>query len=145
MKVHYNSQLAKLVTFIPNFKTIMLFGAVFTEKSELDGKVLEHEKTHCLQYKDCFNLGIYVDVLLLFILFAFNIVNWNLLYLIIIPILLFYAWYGIEYIVLRLKGHDHIEAYRNIGFERQAKWRAETWDKPCEEQNHYEQFGWYRH
>lgn len=32
MKIYYNSKIAKLFTFIDGYKTIMLFGAVFTER-----------------------------------------------------------------------------------------------------------------
>lgn len=34
-------------------------------------------------------------------------------------LLLFFLWYGIEYLILRLK-YNHDRAYRNIVFEREA-------------------------
>lgn len=142
MKVFYNSKLAKAVTFMNGFKTIMLFGHVFTEKSYLDEKTLEHEKTHCLQYCDCSNLGLAISLILLFIFFGLNLVSWWLFILLLIPLLLFYIWYGLEFLILLGKGYNKKDAYRNIGFERQARWCSETWDKPCEEKNHYTQFGW---
>lgn len=35
MKIYYNSKIAKLFTFIDGYKTIMLFGAVFTERDSI--------------------------------------------------------------------------------------------------------------
>lgn len=35
MKIYYNSKIAKLFTFIDGYKTIMLFGAVFTERDAI--------------------------------------------------------------------------------------------------------------
>ena len=35
MKIYYNSKIAKLFTFIDGYKTIMLFGAVFTERDAM--------------------------------------------------------------------------------------------------------------
>jgi hypothetical protein len=35
-------------------------------------------------------------------------------------ILPFYLWYGIEYLIRRLSGRSHSEAYRNISFEAEA-------------------------
>lgn len=136
MKVFYNSKIAKLFTFMKNFKTIMLFGHIFTESEELDCKVLAHEKIHCLQYKDCFNLGLIIDIVILLILLALNIISWKLIFLLFIPLLLFYIWYGVEYLILRYLGYDHINAYRSISFEKQARWCSEI----CG--NHYKQFGW---
>lgn len=35
MKIYYKSKIAKLFTFIDGYKTIMLFGAVFTERDSI--------------------------------------------------------------------------------------------------------------
>lgn len=136
----YKSKLAKLLTFIANFKTIMFFGITLTEKESLTRKEIMHENTHCKQYKDCFALGLGIAIILMFILFAFNI---TFVYpLFILPLLLFYIWYGIEYVIKRIKYKDRKQAYLNVGFEKQAYRIAATWDKPCEEQEHYYSFGW---
>ena len=38
MKVYYNSKLAKLLTFMEGFSTMMFFGIVLTERSKLSKK-----------------------------------------------------------------------------------------------------------
>lgn len=143
MKVFYNSKIAKAFTFIEGFSTIMLFGAVFTEKESLNGKVLKHEETHCRQYVDCFAMGLSLAVLLMFLLFAVGVSSWNMLWLLTLPVLLFYVIYGIEYVINLFRGYSSKEAYKNIGFEKQAVWCADTWNKPCDEQNHYYTLGWW--
>ena len=35
-------------------------------------------------------------------------------------ILPFYVWYGLEYVVGRIRGKKHDQAYRSISFEREA-------------------------
>lgn len=142
MKIYYKSKLAKLVTFFKNFSTIMLFGALFTEKDELSGKVIKHEETHAKQYSDCFSLGCAVGILLMFVLFAVGIQNIWMLLLLLIPLLLFYALYGAEWLIRLAVTKDRVQAYKDISFERHARYIAETWDKPCPEQHHYISFGW---
>lgn len=143
MKVFYNSRLAKLVTFIEDFSTIMFFGVVITEKNYLTGKALAHEETHVRQYWDCFSLGIVIDIILMFSMFAFGIQSWWMLFLILIPLLLFYILYLLEYFYWVIKvGKKY--AYDKISFERQAVWIAESWYKPCDKRNHYVSFGWWK-
>lgn len=145
MKVFYNSKLAKALTFMEGFGTIMLFGMVFTEKNELGGRTLKHEETHCRQYKDMFALGTSISILLLFLMLGFDVRGWWMLALVIIPVGLFYMEYLLEYLILRIKGFGKKEAYRNISLERHAVWIAETWEKPCLEQNCYVSFGWIKY
>lgn len=45
-KVFYNSRLAKVLTFIKGFSTMMLFGFVITEKESLHPSELKHEEAH---------------------------------------------------------------------------------------------------
>lgn len=47
MKIYYNSKIAKLFTFIDGYKTIMLFGAVFTERDSISLRTEYHEEAHC--------------------------------------------------------------------------------------------------
>lgn len=143
MKIFYNSKLAKLLTFIPGFSTMMFYGFIITEKSSLKEFEKVHEETHVNQYWDCFSLGIFISVILLFTLFSFNICNMWLLLLLLIPINLYYIIYGVEFIIKYIKYKDCDKAYSNIGFEIQASWIEETWNKPCEERNHYTSFGWW--
>lgn len=144
MKIYYNSKLAKLITFFKNFSTIMLFGALFTEKDSLSEKVIKHEEAHSLQYADCSSLGCAIGILLMFVLFAMDIQSFWMLLLLLIPLLMFYFLYGVEFLIRWAISKDRVQAYKDVSFERHARYIAETWDKPCEKQNHYVSFGWFK-
>lgn len=126
MKIFYNSTLAKWLTPVKDVATIMLFGAVFTEAESLPYRSRRHEHTHVLQYKDFLMLGLFIDIVAAFILFACNIVSWWMLLLLLIPLLLFYVVYGVEYLwKLHIYGKD---TYQNVSFEREAYAKM---DDPC--------------
>ena len=63
MKIFYNSKIAKLFTFIDGYKTIMLFGAVFTERDAISLKAEYHEEAHCNQYHTMFCFGMFISLL----------------------------------------------------------------------------------
>lgn len=63
MKIYYKSKIAKLFTFIDGYKTIMLFGAVFTERDAISLKAEYHEESHCNQYHTMFCFGMFVSLL----------------------------------------------------------------------------------
>ena len=73
MKIYYNSKIAKIFTFLADFKTIMLCGAVFTEEKELSERTKQHESSHIVQYQTLFCTGLTLAVVSLFILLAFDI------------------------------------------------------------------------
>lgn len=142
-KIYYNSKLAKVLTFIKGFSTMMFFGTIITEESSLTEKQITHEGTHVRQYWDCFAVGMALGIVLMFVLFAFDVTSWWILLLLLIPLLLYYTIYGVEYLYWLLRGYNYDEAYNKIGFERQAYWIAETWNKPCADKNEYTSFGWW--
>lgn len=115
---------------MPNFATIMLFGAVFTEHKELSKTTLTHEASHVTQYRTLFMTGLYIDLITLFICFGFNIYGWWMLSLILVPIFLYYVWYGIEYLIRLTKYRDRDKAYRMIAFEQEAYDLQHEWMKP---------------
>jgi len=43
-------------------------------------------------------------------------------------LILFYLWYGIEYLVHYMKGKDSIKAYKSISFEKEANWNENDLD-----------------
>lgn len=143
MKVYYDSKLARLLTFMGSFDTMMLFGTIVTEAGRLDGRVLKHEETHVRQYWDCFNTGCIIAIAALFACLAAGAVSWWLLAWLAVPLLLYYALYGAEYAWWRLRGCNREDAYMKTGFERQAYWVEQTWDLPEEAQNQYKRFGWW--
>lgn len=145
MKIFYNSKLAKLLTFMSGFKTITLFFWCFTENSYLDLKTIKHEEIHTYEYLDCFNAGIAIDIILLFLFLGLFGPTWNLLYLILIPTFLFYVIYGIDLLIKYIIYKDIILAYKNVAFEKYAYWCAETYNLECEKQHHYLNFEWIKY
>lgn len=133
MKVFYQSKIAKLVTFIANFATIMLFGAVFTEHKELTKTSLAHEAVHVTQYQTLFTLGLSIALGIMFICFGFDYYGWWMLSLILIPVFLYYLWYGIEFLIRLIIYRDRDKAYRMIAFEQEAYDLQQEWVKPCQE------------
>lgn len=63
MKIYYKSKIAKLFTFIDGYKTIMLFGAVFTERDSISLRAEYHEEAHCNQYHTMFCFGMFISLL----------------------------------------------------------------------------------
>lgn len=116
-----------------NFATVMLFGAVFTEHKELTKTTLAHEAVHVTQYQTLFMTGLFIAVGGMFTCFGFDILSWWMLSLILIPILLYYAWYGIEYLIRLIIYRDRDKAYRMIAFEQEAYDLQAEWVKPCPE------------
>lgn len=86
MKIYYNSRLAKILTFLPNFSTMMFFGCVITESKWLSKKTIVHEGCHALQYRDVTKVGVPLSVILFFVTVSYiDIAWWMLLYTLIGP------------------------------------------------------------
>lgn len=144
-KIYYNSKIAKIVTFLADFATIMLFGAVFTEEKELSSRTKYHEAVHVEQYQTLFTAGLALAVGIMFTCFAFDKFGWWMLALIAIPLLLYYAWYGIEYLIRLIMYRDADKAYRMIAFEQEAYDLENEYRKPCEERRHASSFSFIRY
>jgi hypothetical protein len=56
-------------------------------------------------------------------------------------ILLFYIWYGIEYLVHYIKYKDHLKAYRSISFEVEAN----TYENDLDYLNTRKLFSWFKY
>lgn len=145
MKVYYQSKIAKFVTFLADFATIMLFGAVFTEHKELTKTTLAHEATHVTQYQTLFMLGLCIDLTTLFTCFGFNIFGWWMLSLTLIPIFLYYAWYLIEFLIRLIIYRDRDRAYRMLAFEQEAFDLQQEWLKPCQERRSAYSFSFFKY
>lgn len=151
-KIHYNSTIAKIFTLIAGFKTIMLFGSVFTERDNLSLESQEHEFTHCKQYFSLFGIGLYIMIILLFSLLALNCVGLGLLLLIMIPLFMYYIWYGIEFFIKfillfrKMKFmNSWYEAYSLISFEQEAVELADEVYKPCSQRKQYYSTGFLKY
>lgn len=131
----------------PGYKAIMLFGFIFTKDSEEEWDKVErrHEEIHQKQYRDLFQLGLAMDIILLFVLLALGLVTWNLLWLLTIPVFLFYAWYGVNFVKQLIKYKDWHTAYRNVIFERQAYTLEDEALLPCDQQTPYVSFSFLKY
>lgn len=136
MKIFYNSKIAKAVTFMSGFKTIMLFGMVFTEKSSLSLKSKLHEAAHVVQYQTLFCTGLAAAVITMFVMFTFDIRSWWMLSLLAIPPSIYYIWYGIEFLVRLATTHSIDKAYYAISFEKEAYYLQEEYVEECENRDH---------
>lgn len=145
MKIFYESKLAKIFTFMEGFKTIMLFGAVFTEEEALSMRVEFHEQSHVEQYKTMFSLGAALAVIIMFVNFAFDSYGWWMLSLLALPVFLYYIWYGIEYFIRILITRDSNEAYRQIAFEQEARDLQDEYKKPCESRRTASSFSFFKY
>lgn len=133
MKVFYNSKIAKVFTFLADFATIMLFGAVFTEHDSLSERCQHHEAVHVTQYQTMFMLGLLIAFGVFFACLGFDVYGWWMLTLILIPISLYYVWYLVEYLVRLIMYRDSGKAYRMIAFEQEAYDLEYEYLKPCPE------------
>lgn len=136
----------KLIPF-PGYKAVMLFGFIFTKESEEEWDKVErrHEEIHKDQYRNLFRTGLFVDTVLLFILLALELVTWNFLFFLTIPVFLFYVWYGVNFLkqwATYKKLHD---AYRKVIFERQAYALEDEANLPCEQQTPYTSFSFLKY
>lgn len=130
MKIYYNSKIAKLFTFIDGYKTIMLFGAVFTERDAISLKAECHEAVHCNQYQTLFATGFVISAIIALVCGLNDQAGWWMLWLSLIPVFLYYAWYLIEYLIRFCMYWNHKKAYHNIVFEREAFDLENDWNKP---------------
>lgn len=147
MKIYYNSKIAKLFTFIDGYKTIMLFGAVFTERDSISLRAEYHEEAHCNQYHTMFCFGMFISLLTIGLCLLFGNAGWWMLWLSLIPIFLYYSWYLIEYLIRLCIYRDHDKAYHNIVFEREAFDLEKYWNKHDvlrEESEGFSFLGYYR-
>ena len=130
MKIYYNSKIAKLFTFIDGYKTIMLFGAVFTERDAISLKAEYHEGTHCNQYQALFATGFRIISIIALVSGLNGHAGWWMLWLLTIPVFLYYVWYLVEYLIRLCIYRNHKKAYHNIVFEREAFDLENDWNKP---------------
>lgn len=135
MNICLNSKIARLILF-PNMHTIMLFGFILSKKSKLTRKEIRHEMCHVLQYDDCMIIGSFISMLAILIFFGFQVISLHLLWLLLFPVILYYIIYLLEFGVRFIQYRNWTDAYRNIGFERQARWYSMNCTK-------YQSFDWW--
>lgn len=107
---------------LPNYKAIMFFWFIFTKESpeEFDKIEIYHEQIHQMQYKDCIGIGFYLAIIIMFTMFALGIQLLWMILLALIPFVLYYVLYGLNFLALLIRYMNWDKAYKNICFEKQA-------------------------
>lgn len=127
------------------FTTVMLFGAVFTEHESLSERTKHHEAVHLVQFQTFFMLGLSIAFGIFFACLGFDAYGWWMLSLILIPVFLYYLWYGIEYLIRIIIYRDRDKAYRRIAFEQEAFDLQQEWVKPCNERRSAYSFSFFKY
>ena len=109
-KVVYND----LIPF-QGYKALTFIPFIFARKKfkPLDDVTLNHESIHLSQQ---FEVLIVAIALVLMLVFSLDLSWWWMLTTLIV----YYGWYGIEYVIRLFIYGNHKEAYRNISFEQEA-------------------------
>ena len=94
------------------YKAINLFGILFAKpKAKIDEMTINHESIHSKQYKEV-TLVLAIPLLAL----SYSVSWW---WIILIPFT-FYIWYVVEFLIRWAITRNWDDAYRNIGFEKEA-------------------------
>lgn len=139
--IFYDSWLAKLILF-GDHHTIMLFGGIFTKKKALSSPVIQHEKTHQIQFLEVMEVFQALFILADAILFIVGVPETTLVLMlvltILVPPLMYYVVYGVEWLVSIIhwffskKKKDIVEAngkaYRNSAMEMEARFNERVKD-----------------
>ena len=110
-KVFYSSHLAKLLRYA---HTITIGPFILTKRKKLDQSVINHECVHVRQWAELTLANWFIMWLLSLMI---NLSTWWF----ILPVVVFYLWYGAEYLIRLAILKTHKEAYRAISFEQEAR------------------------
>lgn len=125
-KCYFNNKIAKLI-LLSGYKAITLL--TFSLFKQIREKVkindIVHEMIHGVQQEECIVLGFIIALIIL----PFTTITWNSLYLLLIPLLLFYVLYGIEWLIsLFFNKFNGNNSYHTISFEEEAYENEKTND-----------------
>lgn len=134
-KVFYDSKIAKTILF-DGYSTITIFAWVLTIYKTLTQETINHECTHARQWIE---LTVASGLLLWIGILIWDYSAWYL----VLSLIIFYLWYGLEYIIRRCiglfssdKGDKQNIAYREVSFEQEAR-MAEKDDNYLENSHYY--------
>lgn len=102
----------KIIPF-KGYKAITIFPFIFTRVKELERYVIYHETIHLHQQAEVLIASF---LIILSLVLFFHISPWWLL----LSLGVYYALYGLEYLIRLLIYRNLNEAYKNISFEQEA-------------------------
>ena len=95
-KVYYNNWLAKLILF-KGYSTITLGPFILTKEDYLPDHVINEERIHARQWKDCFTMGL---IIAYFASFLFSApYHWYAFLPFLLPFVLYYIMYLVEWLI----------------------------------------------
>ena len=114
-RIYYESRIAEILLYFSYCETITAGPWAFTKmkESEVPQQVRNHECTHVRQWTETTML---TGLLLLAAVLAWGVSAW---WLLAVP-LVYYLWYGVEYLIRLCILHDGNKAYRAVSFEQEA-------------------------
>lgn len=132
---------------LPNYKAIMFFWFIFTKESseEFDKIEIYHEQIHQMQYKDCIGIGFYLAIIIMFTMFALGIQSLWMILLALIPFVLYYVLYGLNFLALLIRYMNWDKAYKNICFEKQAYTLENEGVIVCQQRTPYVSLSWLKY
>ena len=110
----------------PDAITFAPIGIYIKDRRFNDQAIRNHESTHWYQQLEVYAIAILISLLAEGILLLFNIFAWWLIIFLVFPFAFFYIWYLVEWIIKYIT--PPIGAYRDIGFEREAKGNEQNLD-----------------
>lgn len=135
MKIYYNIKWVKHIC--------MILGMIFTNSSKITDQERYHFKAHLEQYATMASLGAALAVLSMFICFAFDVYGLWMLWFFTLPLLLYYIWYGVEYLIKCPKYGKNTKS--NIQFEKEALALQDEYLKPCYQRKYAESFSFLKY
>lgn len=134
-KVYYNNWLARLILF-KGYSTITLGPFILTKEDYLPDHVINEERIHARQWKDCFTMGM---IIAYFASFLFSApYHWYAFLPFLLPFVLYYIMYLVEWLISFIHhffekkdknvGEANTKAYYASAMEMEAKENRDNMD-----------------
>lgn len=114
-RIYYHSIIANILLYFSYCETITIGPFVFTKlsKEQIPQEVRNHECTHVRQWTE---VTLLVGLSLLIAVLVGHVSAW---WLLVAPVV-YYLWYGVEYVVRLCIFHEGRLAYKAVSFEQEA-------------------------
>lgn len=120
MRIKKMNWFVKIITFNwPSAITLAPFSIYIKEEHWFNERMIRHECIHWKQQLEMIAIGIIISAIAFMTFSFFEAYSWWLLGLLVFPLLFFYIWYFIEWLIKLIM--PPTGAYKDISFEREAK------------------------
>lgn len=83
-------------------KPILLFGFILNKNKRLTSREEYRMMCYLEQYSTMSSLGAAIFLISLFMTAAFNALSWGFLWMLLLPLILWYLWFGIEKLIRKI-------------------------------------------